>query len=104
MIELLNLIHKRLDNLKVCQRKEEFYLKIELAGFLIDIGEEGRIKEATLEGLKTIELERENLKGIVTEDSIEYNLGNAKSTLFKIERDDTHFKYVPQNVDNLIKI
>ena len=74
--EAIKLIHTKLEDLKVCHKKEEFYLKIELAGFLIDIGEEGRIKQAAQDGLKIIEDERENLNGIITEDSIEYNLGN----------------------------
>ncbi|MHB8336375.1 MAG: LA2681 family HEPN domain-containing protein [Ignavibacteriaceae bacterium] len=96
------LINERLDNLKVCNKKEEYFFKIELAGFLIDIGEEGRIKKVALEGYKIIESERENIKEIITDGSIEYNLGNAKSTLFKIEREEADFEYVPKNINNLI--
>lgn len=95
-------IDKRLIELENCKNENEYYLKIELAGFLIDIGEEGRIKESAIRGMQIIESERENIKGIITEGSIEYNLGNAKSSLFKIEREQKEFEYIPRTINNLI--
>ena len=101
--EAINLINKRLERLVLCTGKGDYYLKNELAGFLIDIGEAGRIKESVVAGLKIIEQERENIRGIITEGSIEYNLGNAKSALFKIQREEFGFRYVPQNIKYLIE-
>ena len=53
--------------------------------------------------MQIIEKERENITGMVTEGSTEYNLGNAKSTLFKIERENPGFEYIPQNINNLLE-
>lgn len=96
-------INKRLEKLSNCKKTEDYFLKIELAGFLIDIGEEGKIKQAALNGLNIIENEREKIKGIILESSIEYNLGNAKSTLFKIQREEIGFQYSPQNIEYIIQ-
>ncbi|MFH1852565.1 MAG: LA2681 family HEPN domain-containing protein [Candidatus Neomarinimicrobiota bacterium] len=96
-------ISKRLESLTNCKTREDYFLKIELAGFLIDIGEEGKIKQAALDGLQIIENEKEEIKHIILESSIEYNLGNAKSTLFKIQREETGFQYFPKNIQYLIE-
>lgn len=83
--EAIEIINNRLSLLNNCTSKADHFLKSELAGFLIDIGDEGSHENAALKGLSIIQEERENLKGIVTDESIEYNLGNAKSSLFKID-------------------
>lgn len=101
--EALEIINDRLLLLNNCSSKVDHFLKSELAGFLIDIGEEGWQENAVLEGLTIIEKERENLKGIVTEESIEYNLGKAKSALFKIHRKKPDFRYVPKNINYVIE-
>jgi hypothetical protein len=66
------------------QNRESHLASGQLAGLLIDIGEEGRIEEASILGLRIFEENYDILKQIIKEHSIEYNLGNAKSTLFKI--------------------
>jgi tetratricopeptide (TPR) repeat protein len=99
----IKIINSRLEELEKCLSKEDYYLKSELAGFLIDIGEEGRIKEAVVDGLKIIEQERENLNKIIKQESIEYNLGNAKSSIFKILKETVGFKYNPENVAYIIE-
>jgi len=101
--EAIEKINNRLLLLNNCTSRSDHYLKSELAGFLIDIGEEGWQENAVLEGLTIIEKEREHLKGIVTEESIEYNLGCAKSALFKIHRKKPDFRYAPQNINYAIE-
>ncbi len=96
-------IRLRLQSLSSCQTKEDCYLKIELAGFLIDIGEEGKIKQAALDGLEIMEAEKDGAKGVILESSMEYNLGNAYSTLFKIRTSEPGFEYVPNNIDYLMQ-
>ena len=99
----LEIIKKRLESLQNCNTNGDLLLKIDLAGFLIDIGEEGGIKQAALEGLKLIEDERENIKGLISESSIEYNLGNAKNTLFKIENEENGAHYYAKDIGYLIE-
>jgi len=99
----LKKITDRLESLKVCKFKEEYYLKIELAGYLIDIADAGKIKEAAYKGLEIIENEKNNIKNIIVGSSTEYNLGNAKSAIFKIQREESDFKYTPNNILYLIE-
>ncbi|MCK4641073.1 MAG: hypothetical protein KAU06_07030 [Candidatus Marinimicrobia bacterium] len=101
--EAIEIINNRLSLLNNCTSKADHFLKSELAGFLIDIGDEGGHENAALKGLSIIQEERENLKGIVSDESIEYNLGNAKSSLFKIQRKKTDFKDIPRNIKYAIE-
>jgi tetratricopeptide (TPR) repeat protein len=97
----MNLIHKRLtDNINISTQAGAM-LKAELAGRLIDIGEEGRIERAVLYGLNILENDRNQLGKYIHEGSLEYNLGNAKNTLFKIQLSNPNFKYSPQTIKQL---
>ncbi len=101
--EAIEKITMKLESLSSCHTKEDSFLKMELSGSLIDIGEEGKIKEAAVQGLRIIEADKEDMRKFITESSIEYNLGNAKSTLFKIERNQPGFRYVPKNIGYLLE-
>jgi tetratricopeptide (TPR) repeat protein len=90
--------HKRLYEIKNSTTKYEYILKAKLAGLLIDIGEEGQIEKAISEGLKTIQDNRNHFANYIHEGSTEYNLGNAKSGLFRIQRTKSGFKFTPENI------
>jgi len=99
----LDLIHKRLLNkIDINQRKGAF-LKVDLAGFLIDIGSEGFIEEEIRDGLKIFEEDMDSFRKFITESSIEYNFGNAKSGLFRIQRKNKDLKFSPENIELLIE-
>ena len=55
-----------------------------IAGLLVDIGSEGHIEAAIKAGLALHEDHRAHLIGLFTLASIEYNLGNAKSSLAEL--------------------
>ena len=93
-----DMVLKRLSEIKDSNKKYETFLKAKLAGLLIDIGEEGHIKNAIIEGIKTIHENRHDFSDFIHEGSTEYNLGNAKSSLFKIQRAKSDFKFSPENI------
>lgn len=93
-----DLCFNHLCEIKNTTTKHGFILKAKLAGLLIDIGEEGQIEEAILEGIQTIKDNRHHISNFIHEGSSEYNLGNAKSGLFRIKRTKPGFKFSPKNV------
>jgi tetratricopeptide (TPR) repeat protein len=97
----LNLIHKRLSIRININQSYGAILKSNLAGLLIDIGEEGKIEEAILDGMKIFIKDRSSFCKYIDEGSIEYNLGNAKSGLFKIQRTKQGFKFNPESIELL---
>jgi len=88
----------RLCEIKNTTTKNGYILKVKLAGLLIDIGEEGQIKEAIEEGIQTLENDRTHFSNFIHEGSTEYNLGNAKSGLFRIQRTKPGFTFKPENI------
>ena len=96
-------IKERLATLATCKTKNEYYLKLELAGFLIDIADLAHLEQAAIDGLLILTQERKNVKDIVPESSTEYNIGNAKSALFKIQRAKPLFEYRPKNINFLLE-
>lgn len=93
-----NLALRRLSEIKEATTKYECILKAKLAGLLIDIGEEGLLEEAILKGIQTLGDDRHYISKFIHEGSSEYNLGNAKSGLFKIQRTKPGFKFSPENI------
>lgn len=84
--EAINLIREKIENIDESQTIENLYLKMQFAGFLIDIGSEGFIFEASINGLR-IYLENEDMfRKITPEFYVEYNMGNAKKSIFNIRR------------------
>ena len=61
--------------------RENLLLLGEFAGHLIDLGAEGRIEQAIVNGLALLEDHQDELSHHVTSASLHYNLGNAKSAL-----------------------
>jgi tetratricopeptide (TPR) repeat protein len=94
---------KRLFELKNSTTKYDLILKAKLAGLLIDIGEEGQIEEPLSEGLKIIQDNRKLFAKYIQESSTEYNIGNAKSGLFRIQRTKPDFRFTPENISLLIE-
>jgi len=99
----IDIIKDRISNIGDNPTKKEIFLKTELTGFLIDIGNEGRNEIAADLGLKLLLELKEKIKGLIKWSSYEYNLANAYSNLFKFDRKKSEFKYRPKHIDNLIK-
>jgi tetratricopeptide (TPR) repeat protein len=97
------IIYERLAKGIDIQDNDGATLKSRLAGFLIDIGEDSNDEDAVKEGLNIFESERTQLCQFITEDSIEYNLGNAYNALFKIQRLQSNFKFKPETIQILTK-
>ncbi len=89
---------KHLCEIKNTTTKNGYILKVKLAGLLIDIGEEGQIEDAIKEGIQTIQNDRTHFSKFIHEGSTEYNLGNAKSGLFRIQRTKPEFTFTPENI------
>ena len=102
-ISALDLIHKRLSDPIDITMEEGAFLKADLAGLLIDIGAEGQIKEPILEGLEIFQKDRKPFCKFIREYSLEYNIGNAKSGLFKIQRMNPSFKFSPESIAPLVE-
>lgn len=96
-------IKERLATLETCKTKNDYYLKLELAGFLIDIADVAQLEQAAIDGLQILTQEKENVKEFVPESNTEYNIGNAKSALFKIQRAKPLFEYRPKNITYLLE-
>jgi len=88
------------DNIDISTHQGTFF-KAQLAGLLIDIGEEGIIEKAALDGLKIFENDRKDFRKYILEASLEYNIGNGKSALFKIKRSLPNFKFKPETIELL---
>jgi len=97
----LNLIHQRLSLGLGTARQKDISLKANLAGFLIDIGAEGGIEVAASEGLAIYEREYSVLRKFIKESSLQYNLGNGKSALFRIQQGKPGFKFTPKSIESL---
>lgn len=82
-------------------KRMDAILEVKLAGFLIDIGEESNLESAVIEGLRIHEQDYHLLKRFVKEVSLQYNIGNGKSTLFKIRRGRTGFDFSPSAIELL---
>lgn len=93
-----DMAYNRLCETKDTTTKYGCILKAKLAGLLIDIGEEGQIEEAIIEGIQTLQDDRHHFSNFIHEGSTEYNLGNAKSGLFSIQRTKSGFKFSPENI------
>ena len=99
----MDLIYQRLGEGIDIATQNGTMLKGELAGLLIDIGEEGLIEKATLNGLEILETNRNEFIKHMREYSLEYNLGNGKRTLFKFQRSIPNFKFTAEAVSLLIE-
>jgi len=99
----MGLINQRLSDGVDIATQSGTMLISKLAGMLIDIGEEGSIEKAALDGLEILETNRKELMKHVREDSFEYNLGNGKSALFKIKRSNPNFKFSAKDIKLLIE-
>ena len=102
-VNAIKKINNRLSKIGKSKIPKAILLKSKLAGFLIDIGEEGNIESAVRNGLKLFEEEKDSFQKYIWLGSIEYNIGNAKSTLFKIIRQNKDFRYIPKNFNLLIE-
>lgn len=88
-----NLYNKiaELSSLNNNSKKSNILMLAEIAGFLIDIGDEGLCANALKRGFDIINSNINILKSIICEGSLEYNLGNAKHAEFKISVDKQGF-------------
>lgn len=100
-VDAMNLINKRLAQNLDTATQNGAMLKAELAGLLIDIGEKGLIEKAVNDGLDIIIKNIDNFRNYLSESSLEYNFGNAKSAQFKIQRLKSGFKITTETIQLL---
>lgn len=82
--------------------KRSTFLLGELSGLLVDIGAEGKIKQAVEDGLNLIDTYQNALRKVIAESSFEYNIGNAKKSLFDVIRATTeNFISTPETIELL---
>jgi len=89
------------NSLNLTTRRGALFLS-ELAGLLIDLGAEGIIRDAVEQGLELLESNSTNLLKYTSKGSFEYNLGNAKKSLFEVIRhSNIKFNFTPESIDLL---
>lgn len=81
--EAKTLLFEELDKKDFNTRDDLMYL-VEIAGLLIDLGNEGYDEESTKEGLEIFDKNKELFKSIITETSLDYCIANGKHALYKI--------------------
>lgn len=59
--------------------------RLEVAGLLLDVGSEGKIKAAVIRSKETLVAERAKAEGLVAPETFEYNLVNAEHALFEVD-------------------
>src|ERR1035437_403709 len=64
-------IKERLATLETCETKNDYCLKLELAGLLIDIADVSLLEQAVIDGLQIITKEKENVKEFIPESTTE---------------------------------
>jgi tetratricopeptide (TPR) repeat protein len=80
----LTLIDQHLARAFDLTEASDAFIKAELAGWLIDIGDEIGDEHRIQQGVDAIEHDREALAEFVSPASIDYNLGSAKHALFRL--------------------
>lgn len=94
----IELIKERLEKAIDIKNPTGSLLKAKLAGFLIDIGSERQIESIVRDGIEIYNKNKKYFSKFIHESSIEYNLGNAKSGLFRIQRITPTFEFNPENI------
>lgn len=86
-------------NTLVDNKNIDLLLFAEIAGAYITLGSEAYDINAVNKGMSLIQNNLNVLKTAVTEDSIDYNLGNGYHAIYKIsEKDEPNFFPTPENV------
>lgn len=82
--DAIELIDQTFKSVSIGTGADSLRLKIELYGFLIDIGCEGQNENVLHEAIKFFEANEEQILSCITKSSYYYNLANAKHGLGKI--------------------
>ena len=96
-------IYLKLEKINNSKKQKDIIDKAELAGLLINIGDEGLIKEVVEEGLAIIESNYDVFVKYISKNSLEYNLGNAKKAIFDISRRKKNFQFNLENIKILVE-
>ncbi len=91
-----------LDNIDPSTRSGALLL-IQLACLLIDISKARNLRVDAEEGLDILERNLEVFQKIVSPSNLHYNIGNAKHSLFTIDRLTASFEYTPDSLGLLIE-
>jgi tetratricopeptide (TPR) repeat protein len=96
--DALTLVHDRLQQSIDISIASGALLKAQLAGLLIDIGAEGRIEKAIRDGIEICLSDRASFLAYIAEGNLEYNLGNAKISLFTLKRLEPQYRHNLESV------
>jgi hypothetical protein len=97
----LKLILKRLTSNLDVSKSYDAIIKSKLAGFLVDIGSEAGNDEILKKGLDIFIMEYDSFKIFFSEASLQYNIGNAKSSLYKINSNKDKLNFRANNIELL---
>lgn len=95
------LVYERLSNGLSLSEPHDILMKFNLAGMLIDIGNESYDEQTIDDGLNIIEKDRAIFCQHVTESSLEYNIGNGIDAKFKIYASQPNFEFKPETISLL---
>lgn len=94
-------LDKQFSNIESSLTADAFLLA-EIAGSYITLGSESSNKQAVLKGLRLFEENRESFKGLITDGSINYCLGNGYHAVYRIDLgEDTSFP-TPERVKGFL--
>lgn len=75
-----------------------------IAGFFIDLGNESYDRKKVEKGLQILLDNKDKIKNYATEDSLNYCIGNAYQSLYKIDTEDvSDFFPIPKNIETLFE-
>lgn len=93
-----------LETALITRHIKDYLILKAIAGFFIDLGNESFNKKIVEKGLRILLDNKDNIKCVVTEDSINYCLGNAYQSLYKIDTEEiSDFFPIPENIETLFE-
>jgi len=99
-----SLIHQRLDSSVIdVSTQSRALLYLQLACLLIDVAKASNTRVDAEIGLSILEENQSEFLKLTTASSLAYNIGNAKHSLFTIDRLSSTFEYTPNTIELLIE-
>jgi tetratricopeptide (TPR) repeat protein len=95
------LILKRLTSNLDVSKSYDAIIKSKLAGFLVDIGSEAGNDEILKKGLDIFLKDYDSFRMFFSKASLQYNIGNAKSSLYKINSNKDNLNFRANNIELL---
>lgn len=96
--------YKVLEAALITKHSDDYLILKAIAGFFIDLGNESFNKKIVEKGLRILLDNKDSIMHVVTKDSINYCLGNAYQSLYKIDTEKiSDFFPIPENIETLFE-